>query len=407
MNSRVLFVIPNMDLGGAQRALSNIQLHFPEDWEIDTLVNTEKGGKFPLRGRVISLHLDNANCRFTWLFQIEAFVRRVKNLRSLRNQNCYKACISLIDSANFANIISTFRRKTDESKTIISVRTSLVEAAKRKYLYKFVVIPVAKILYERADIIVAVSEELKDELIDKLGIDPGRVVAITNGFDLKELERLSMENLDKDISEQIYGRKVLFTSGRLSIPKNQWHLIRAFSIVKKEIPDAMLIIAGTGDLEEYLRDLAVKMDLEDDVLLIGYERNVYRYIYNADVFVFPSGYEGFPNALAEAVCIGAPCVSTDFATGAREILAPEMMKNSSRISKVTESKYGILTPTCSGKMYSASDPIEPAEVELAKALIRMITKRDLNENYRKMSIVRREGLDIQTVVEKWVNVIER
>ena len=41
MNKRVLFVIPYLDVGGAQRALSNLEMNFPDDWEVETLVNSE------------------------------------------------------------------------------------------------------------------------------------------------------------------------------------------------------------------------------------------------------------------------------------------------------------------------------------------------------------------------------
>lgn len=56
---RILFVISHLYGGGAERALSNLVTHIPNDWEIDILLNNDKTETYPYRGRLISLDIEN------------------------------------------------------------------------------------------------------------------------------------------------------------------------------------------------------------------------------------------------------------------------------------------------------------------------------------------------------------
>ena len=309
---KILFVIPYMHEGGAQRALSNIQTHMPDYIEMDTLVNSEINRAYPNSGRVLSLNIEKKARTDSVFFQFGVFVRRVRRIRELKRDGSYSACISFVDSANIANIISSMWRCSSQTKTIISIRTSIKQSAIRLPQYRFFVKPVAKLLYKRADMVVSVSEELKLELIKCLGIKADRITAIPNGFDVDGILKLSSEKIDDSLNARIGACKVVFTAGRLNIAKDQWHLIRAFSYVVKSAPDSVLIIAGTGELEKYLKDLASNLGIDRNVIFTGFESNVYKYMCRSDVFVLPSGFEGFPNALGEALCAGAPCIATDF-----------------------------------------------------------------------------------------------
>lgn len=404
MKKRVLFIIPYMHEGGAQRALSNIQMNFSDEYEIDTLVNTETDKVYPNKGRVISLKIDDKPNTSSALFQFSALIKRMLKLYTLKRKNCYHACISFMDSANIANILTA--GISHSSRTIISVRTSIEESAKHNLYYRLVILPIARLIYRKADCIVAVSEELRCELIKICKLKSDKVVAIPNGFDIHTIESLASAELEPEMYNKVVGKKIVFTSGRLASPKNQWHLIRAFSAVKKKEPNAILIIAGTGKLEGYLKETAENMGVSDSVIFLGFEGNVYRYLGRASVFVLPSKYEGYPNALGEAVCTEIPCITTDFRTGARELLAPSKLFNGIAIEKMTECEYGILTPMCSGKMYKGDEQLEFAEKELAKAITLVIGNNELWNKYSERSRERKKTLGIQDTVKRWTIVIE-
>ena len=400
MNKKILFVIPYMHEGGAQRALSTIQAELAGAYEIETLVNTEKDRVFPNTGNVISMGIDKAARTDSIFFQFSVFINRLRWLRQLKKQNDYYACISFMDSANIANILSRGR-----CRKIISIRTSY-RGKKDLPQYRFLVKPLARILYSRADVVVAVSEELKRELEEDLKIKPNKLCTITNGFDLNAIKEASNEDIDPKYKELIAGKKVILTAGRLNVIKHQWHLIRAFSLVLKQASDVVLIVAGTGRLEHYLMKMCEELNIQDNVFFVGFVDNIYKYMKNSDVFALTSCTEGFPNALGEALCVGVPCVATDFKTGAREILAPNLLFDDKVIDSAIRCEYGILTPVCSGKMPIGTEPLERQESELAKALLDLLTDDNLNKEYRSRSIERSRSLDVKTVIDKWINVIE-
>lgn len=402
MNKKVLFVIPYMYEGGAERALSNIETHFPDDWEIDTLLNSEYKKKYPNKGNLYTLGIEKKPNTRSVFFQFYVFVKRTIELKRLKRKNHYDACISFLDSANVANIISGNKY----CKTIISVRANL-NGEKRVPQYRFIVNPLAKLLYNKADKIVAVSEELKNGLVEGFGLLDSKVHVISNGHNVDSINKLKEESLEENIAKAIKGKKVVCNVGRLSFPKGQWHLVRAFKVVKENVPNAILLIVGEGEYEKYLEEIIKDLGLTESVLLLGHKDNVYKYINNADVFAFTSLLEGFPNALAEAICVGVPCVVTDFKTGSREIIAPELLNNNEPINKKTECEYGVLVPECSGTKYKGKDDLERQEQILAEAIIEMIINDLMANQFKEKCLERRKTLDINDSVRKWIEVIEK
>ena len=98
--------------------------------------------------------------------------------------------------------------------------------------------------------------------------------------------------------------------GRLEPQKNQKALIEAFCAFHKKHTDTKLIIYGEGSSRRMLESQIEKEHLENFVLLPGVSRNIFEEIKEALFFVLSSDYEGMPNALIEAMCIGLPCIST-------------------------------------------------------------------------------------------------
>lgn len=399
-NKKILFVIPYLCDGGAERALSNITTHFPEDYDIDILVNSDKQVDYEYRGNIISMGIDSEKKVDSVWFQLKVLLKRIRKLRKIKEENNYIACISFMDSANIANILT----KRKQIKTIVSIRMSLSNVQSKAYRY--IINPLVKILYNRAEAIVIPSQELAIELINDFHLNRDKVVTIENGYDIYQIEKLADEPLNFEENEIIGNRPFLFTAGRLSEPKRQWHLIRAMHRVTEEFPDVLLYIAGSGELKDYLNSLIDAYHLEKNVKLIGNTKNVFMYEKRADIFVFPSGWEGFPNALVEALCVGTPCIATDFKTGAREILAPELLKNHIELSSVNRCSYGVVTPICSGNKYSADKPLEESEFLLADAIIELLKDDDLRENYRNRSIERGRYFGIDEAIKKWRAIIE-
>ena len=192
--------------------------------------------------------------------------------------------------------------------------------------------------------------------------------------------------------------------GRLSEEKGTWHLIRAFSQVQQKTPEAGLLIVGEGNLSDYLQNLTKEYGIEQNVFFTGFVRNPYKILAKADVYAITSLFEGFPNALAEALCLSIPSIATDFRTGARELLEPQSLEDDESITTLVEAEYGLLTPLCSGIKYTAEVPLEDAEQKLVQALLYMLDEQK-NSYYRKKSLEKSRMLDIDSTIQKWLTVI--
>ena len=274
--------------------------------------------------------------------------------------------------------------------------------------FRYIVNPLAKILYDYADKVVAVSEGIETELRDFLKLRKEKIKVIENGCDFLKIANESQRGLTADENRKFSNRKIVVTVGRLTVQKGQWHLIRAFNEVVRNIPDVLLMILGTGELEKYLKKLVSLYGLNDSVYFMGYVTNPYKYMIQSDVFVLPSLYEGFPNAMAEAICLGVPCIAADFRTGARELLAPGEELPESGIKYKREVQYGILTPVCSGIQYnSVEEPLELSELMLAKAMIEILQDEKKREEYCRKSKLRSKSLNIYDKVKEWIDVIEK
>ncbi len=110
--------------------------------------------------------------------------------------------------------------------------------------------------------------------------------------------------------------KTFIGIGRLSDQKNFSMLIKAFSKIDK---DCRLLIYGQGEEKENLQTLIKSLKLENKVFLMGHKNNIGEIYNDADAFVMPSKFEGMPNALLESLAIGLPSIATDFDFGPREI----------------------------------------------------------------------------------------
>ena len=84
---KVLFTIASLYDGGAERALSNIVTHFPEDWEIDILLNNERMIEYPYKGNILSLSLPDFRNRKTLFYFLKELIRRTSYLRKIKKTN--------------------------------------------------------------------------------------------------------------------------------------------------------------------------------------------------------------------------------------------------------------------------------------------------------------------------------
>lgn len=138
--------------------------------------------------------------------------------------------------------------------------------------------------------------------------------------------------------------------GRLNKQKNQALLISSFSDIASEFPEMILEIYGDGEEKDNLCRLASELGVSERVHFMGNVSGVSEKIKSAGVFAFTSDYEGMPNALAEAMALGIPSISTDCSPGGARML-------------IDDKKNGLLVQTGDRDAFSqalrcmCSDPV--------------------------------------------------
>lgn len=173
-----------------------------------------------------------------------------------------------------------------------------------------------KKIYKDSDFIVCVSNHIKNEIIKRYSIPQGKIIVIRNGVDCDFF--LPKDNDDKETKDK---EVIISYVGRLANRKNLDLLLYAAYLLNKERFQFKVRIAGEGEEEKRLKELANSLKIERIVDFLGRREsdeilNLYQ---TSDIFVLPSRYEGVPLVLLEAQACGLPAVVTSF-DGADEII---------------------------------------------------------------------------------------
>ncbi len=219
-------------------------------------------------------------------------------------------------------LLALFARELADVPTRIVVReanTFSSEAARGDRRDPRSLIDLARRWYPRADALVAVSEGVRRDLVDTLGLAPERVTRVYNGLDSDAVAARAAAPLDDPWAAPGVP-PLLLAVGRLSHQKDFETLLRAFAALRRARP-ARLLVAGEGPLRGRLEGLARELALGDDDLRLPGFLDPYPWMGRAAALVLSSRWEGFPNVLLEALACGCPVVSSDCPHGPAEILA--------------------------------------------------------------------------------------
>lgn len=177
---------------------------------------------------------------------------------------------------------------------------------------------VSRWAYHSADLVLANSEGLRQQLLAFWNLPPEQVVVQPNALDIDRVLRLAAEPcpVPRD------GRFRLLTVGRLDDDKGHADLLAALAelVHQDGWSDVLWQVIGRGPSETFLKAEAIRLGLERSVKWLGVVANPFPFYHAADVFVLPSRTEGFPNVLLEALACGVPVISTDCPSGPRELL---------------------------------------------------------------------------------------
>lgn len=299
---KIILLTSSLDLGGTERVVASLCNTWAARGESVTLIVTFSGGGkpfYPISDAVELIYLaDVVGIRNT---NILAYAERLYALRRLIAERAADVIVSFLPNVNVAAILSSAFLQTpliicERSDPAGYSRLHLLEVL-RKQTYRF------------ADILAVQTQGLADRARN---LYPGLkgVCAIPNALP---------EEIGSYRRTPGNQRKTLLSVGRLASEKQVDKLLDAFSRVASSFDDWDLHIYGDGPLMPALEKHIEKAGLRSRAFLKGSTTRPWEVMACADAFVMVSQYEGFPNALLEAMGIGLPCIVFDCPSGPREI----------------------------------------------------------------------------------------
>ncbi len=297
-------VISSLGVGGAERVLSMMANHWAYAGRSVTILSYEEGSEPPfycLRPDVKHVPLGVARCTGTIRAAALANVSRIRRLRRAISESEPHCIISFMDSVNVTTLIATAGLRLP---VIVSERSypPLVDIPK---IWGFL----RRLTYPLADAVVVQTESTRNWF--SKGVRR-KTVVIPNPV------RCSDGALE-DPSTVDEGPKRVISIGRMTQPKRFDLLIRAFASVA-ESHECELTIVGDGPDRQSLERLSDDLGVRGRVHFTGLVKDPRPLLRAADVFVLPSEFEGFPNALLEAMACGLAVISFDCPVGPRAII---------------------------------------------------------------------------------------
>ncbi len=409
----LLLLIPNLDFGGAQRAFYFMSTELAKRYNvIDCAFNTDTGVAYPTGNPLVTLDVPGGA---TVLDKVRNFRKRVQKLQEIKRKHQIDVTISQLAGADYVNLLAPAGDKrivlVQGSRTAPDANiTGLNLLVQNKVLVPW--------LYRRADRIAVVSRDIVTEMTEAFGLPERAVRVLHNCVDLNTVRPQAAEPIEPEVQAVFDRFPILISSGRLAEQKNQAPLLDVLAGLKAAGSDAKCFLLGDGHLRAPLLARAHALGLRTwttwdaaeggpalsadfDLYFLGFQSNPFKYLAKADLFVFPSDFEGFSLALIEALGCGLCIASTDCPTGPRELLAPASATPATPLQTAEYGEHGVLLPLL------PHQPGETAEVKVwTEALLRLLREKPLRAQYAAQAPARAQDFDLSRYLDKWVEVIE-
>lgn len=390
-----MLMVPLLDQGGLERICAMTAKLLTPHCHLTLVVFSTKGMIYDVDGvDMIDLNLGSVPGKVGKAVNLCKRIRAIKKIKRERN---IEITYSFGPTANLANVFTRVKNAKVNHEQItdkIWVGIRGYGALEDKYDMT--------LFCKRADKVVCCSQIMADEVKAKFWAKD--VVCVYNPCDVESIRRLAKEPLPAD--RQTFfaeGAPVVAAMGREHDVKGFWHLIKAFALAKKKIPELKLMIVGEGTFAEY-RKLAEDLQVEQDVWFTGVQKNPFAYLKRASLFVMTSVSEGFPNSLIEAMAVGLPAMSVNCKTGPAEIFLDDYRKGGDGHT-VIEGEYGVLLPVIHPEKNLDASVMEKEEEIMAEQMVRVLTEPEKLAERKAASLKRAEDFSVQAYTDSLLRMI--
>lgn len=357
MNKKKLVLINyNLFPGGTERYISELSNYLDQEGYKVTLILLRKDKKFYSLNNSINLIEPNLEYEYTLLGKYIYYIRLISYLR----KNISKIKPSLVLNAAFPTIMITAFYGLN-IPIILSIRCDpenikLIEGL-------FIPLFIRRLLYRKYNAIIAQTQYSATVLRSQF--KKNHIITIPNFLSKVRIPQIQREN-------------IIISAGRLKRSKGFDILIRIFK--KIDSNGWRLLILGDGPEKESITNLIKSLDLEDQVKLIEYQKNISSYLAKSKIFAFTSLTEGFPNVLLEAMATPLACICFDINPGIKEI--------------INNGENGFL--------------IESENINDYSAKLQLLVSDDLlREEFMKKAIKVREIFSWESVKSDYIELIEK
>ncbi|MBY0493470.1 MAG: glycosyltransferase [Cyanobacteria bacterium] len=308
---RICFVLPSLNGGGAERAAVQILNGLDaERWDRSLFLFAREGPYLDEVDASIPIHDAGTSSRSgRW--------RALRRHVAAERPDLVMAFLSYFTVLSAVRAGNVGTRVAFNQQTPMSAFLTDADYHWRRTWHKAVFSSVTRIGYAAADLIIATSKGVADDLTRAFAVDPAQIRVLANPVDLDRVRKAITEPVDESALPAGDG-PLIVAAGRLAEAKNYPLLIDAVATVRERMP-VRLAILGEGEIEPVIRQHIERRGLSNAVSLLGFHANPWKFIARADVFALTSRYEGFGNVLIEAMACGVPVVATA-SPGTRDII---------------------------------------------------------------------------------------
>lgn len=374
---KYLLVIDQIKQGGAERILVDFEAYLKKlGHEVKVFAMSGKPEDSPWT-ESLDITYGCPSSSESLLEKVCQFISIYKKFNLLVSSFNPDAIYSSLEKSNFLTSMARI-----DGKKVMSVHNLLsIQYLKiTNILVRFLWCKIIKFIYNRCDKVVAVSGQVADDLIENFGVENSQIQVVNNYVDADTILLKSNESVDDFTFDK--NLFYIFNIGRFSNQKAHWRMLKSFFYLLSRQPnkDVRLVLMGNGEYEQKMRKLAEDLDIVNFVHFLPFNKNPYKYLKNADMFVLSSNYEGFPIVLAESTSLRIPFVGT------RKSVPIEMFEDKNLYSKcVCE-----VCDVCE----NFTSEITNDDISLGNVMLEMINNDSMRENfYNKVKVM--VGKEIQ------------
>jgi glycosyltransferase involved in cell wall biosynthesis len=300
---KLLIVIPSLKTGGAERIAAMLSRQFAAEHETRVVVFNSADIWFEWGGTLVDLKLEAAS----GMGKLVNLFRRAWAIRKQLKSYGPELVISLTESANFPVMMAAMLSGNCR-RTFVSIRA-------HPQMFAWYVRMAGSILYRLPVGIVACSAGVAEGAVRVYRLSRKRIRTIVNPVEIVDRDRRGRRHVSPAVSAKPYFVAV----GRLDRQKGFDVLIHAWQLSGLRASHN-LVVLGDGMLRDELTSMSASLGLKESVHFLGAVRDPFPIVRGAVAFVLSSRFEGWPNALAEAMALGVPVISTDCESGPSEII---------------------------------------------------------------------------------------